>query len=84
MNWNCKIDKVENILESWSKRELSLFGKIQIIKTFALSQFVLPASLVSVPLDIIKRIERTLYQFLWGGKDKVKRKKVTQFSRMVD
>ena len=78
MNWNCKIDKVENILESWSKRELSLFGKIQIIKTFALSQFVLPASLVSVPLDIIKRIERILYHFLWGGRDKVKRKKITQ------
>ena len=31
MNLNCKIDKVENILESWSKRELSLFGKIQIV-----------------------------------------------------
>ena len=44
-----------------------MFGKIQIIKTFALSQFVLPASLVSVPLDIIKRIERILYKFLWGG-----------------
>ena len=78
INWNCKIDKVENVFESWSKRELSLFGKIQIIKTFALSQFVLPASLVSVPLDIVKRIEKILYQFLWGGKDKVKRKKITQ------
>ena len=56
MNWNCKIDKVENILESWSKRELSLFGRIQIIKTFALSQFVLSACLLAVPLDMIKRI----------------------------
>ena len=78
MNWNCKIEKVENILQSWSKRELSLFGRIQIIKTFALSQFVLSASLLAVPLDIIKHIERMLYKFLWGGKDKVKRKKVIQ------
>ena len=78
MNWNCKIEKVENILQSWSKRELSLFGRIQIIKTFALSQFVLSASLLAVPLDIIKHIERMLYKFLWGGKDKGKRKKVIQ------
>ena len=78
MNWNCKIEKVENILQSWSKRELSLFGRIQIIKTFALSQFILSASLLAVPLDIIKHIERMLYKFLWGGKDKVKRKKVIQ------
>ena len=78
MNWNCKIEKVENILQSWSKRELSLFGRIQIIKTFALSQFVLPASLLAVPLNIIKHIETMLYKFLWGGKDKVKRKKVIQ------
>ena len=52
--------------------------RFRLLKLFALSQFVLPASLVSVPLDIIKRIERILYHFLWGGKDKVKRKKITQ------
>ena len=68
MNWNCKIEKVENILQSWSKRELSLFGRIQIITTFALSQFVLSASLLAVPLDIIKHIERMLYKILMGWK----------------
>ena len=76
MNWNSKINKVESILESWRKRDLSLFGRIQILKTFALSQFVLPATLLVVPPDKIKQIESILYKFLWRGKDKVKRTKV--------
>ena len=48
MNWRSKTHKVQSILDSWSKRDLSLFGKIQIIKTFALSQFVLPATVLVV------------------------------------
>ena len=80
MNWISKINKVECILESWRKRDLSLLGKVQLIKTFALSQFVLPATLLVVPPNVIKckRIESMLYKFLWGGKDKVKRKRVIQ------
>ena len=50
----------------------------QIIKTFVVSQFVLPASLLVVPPEITKKIESILYEFLWGPRDKVKRVKVTQ------
>ena len=77
-NWDDKIDKVEQILDKWRDRELSLFGRIQIIKTFAVSQFVLPASLLVVPSNITKKIESMLYDFLWRSKDKVKRAKVIQ------
>ena len=72
-NWDDKIDKVKQILDKWRGRELSLFGRIQIIKTFAVSQFVLPASLLVVPSDITKKIESLLYEFLWRSKDKVRR-----------
>jgi len=78
MNWISRIEKTESIFENWKKRDLSLFGKIQVIKTFALSQFVLPATLLSVPPNIIKDIERSLYKFLWGSNDKVKRIKTIQ------
>ena len=77
MNWTSKIHKVQSVLDSWSKRDLSLFGKIQIIKTFALSQFVLPATVFVVIPEIVKQIETMLYRFLWNDKpDKVKRLKV--------
>ena len=78
MNWISKIDKVECVLNSWRKRDLSLLDKVQLMKTFALSQFVLPAALLVVPPNVIKHIESMLYSFLWGGKDRVKRKRVIQ------
>ena len=77
-NWDEKLQKVKHILASWKNRDLSLFAKVQIIKTFVVSQFVLPASLLVVPPEIIKKIETMLYEFLWGSRDKVKRVKVTQ------
>ena len=77
-NWDDKIDKVKQILDKRRDRELSLFGRIQIIKTFAVSQFVLPASLLVVPSNITKKIESMLYDFLWRSKDKVKRAKVIE------
>ena len=77
-NWDEKIEKVKHILASWKDRDLSLFGKVQIIKTFVVSQFVLPASLLVVPPEITKKIETMLYEFFWGSRDKVKRVKVTQ------
>ena len=36
-NFTNKLENVEQILESWNTRKLSLFGKVQIIKTFAIS-----------------------------------------------
>ena len=72
-NWDEKTDKVKHILTGWKDRDLSLFGKVQIIKTFVVSQFVLPASLLVVPPEITKKIESILYEFLWGPRDKVKR-----------
>ena len=65
-------------MKIWKERDLSLLGKVHVIKTFAISQFVLPASLLSVPQEVIKQIETTLHDFLWGSRDKIKRIKVIQ------
>ena len=77
-DFKIKEEKVEQILEKWNNRNLSLFGKVQIIKMFAISQFVLPATLLVVPEGVIKQIETLLYRFLWGTRDKVKRVNVFQ------
>ena len=66
------------MINKWEKRDLSLFGRIQIIKTFAISKLVLPASTQCVPVYIVKRIDKILYKFLWRSKDKVQQIKVIQ------
>ena len=77
-NFNEKIDQIEDILKRWEKRDLSLFGRVQILKTFAVSKLVLPATTQCVPDDFVKKINKIFYRFLWRSHDKVSRNKVMQ------
>ena len=57
----------------WKSRNLSLTGKILIIKVLGLSRFALLASLLSVPKEDIIKVNTLIYNFIWNGKiDKVK------------
>ena len=49
MNWNDKLNEIKAVLQSWAKRELSLFGKILVIKSLAISRVVMAATLLTVP-----------------------------------
>ena len=70
------ISKIKNILNQWSKRKLSLFGRVTIIKSLAISKFVhLFISLPAPPNELIKELEKLFYKFLWNsGPDRIKRK----------
>ena len=53
---------------------MSLTGRVLIVKALALSKFQYLASLVNIPENIIKQVNRIVYEFIWSGKtDKVKR-----------
>ncbi|GFR97404.1 retrovirus-related Pol polyprotein from type-1 retrotransposable element R2 [Elysia marginata] len=39
-NWKAKIENLERTFSLWSRRDLSIIGKIHIIKTFGLSLFI--------------------------------------------
>ena len=54
MNWNSKIDKITRLIKTWEKRNLSLLGKIQIIKTFLLSQFIYILQALAIPESVLK------------------------------
>jgi hypothetical protein len=61
-----------------------LYGKVTILKSFALSQLTYVATVVPSPIhqrvqeDFFKKVETILYNFLWGGphRDKIKRNTV--------
>ena len=77
-NFEEKVDSIEVILKKWEKRDLTLFGRVLVLKTFALSKLILPATTMCIPINIIKRIDALFYKFLWRSKDKVKRIRVVQ------
>ena len=69
-----KIERVKNILSSWSARRLTLLGKITIIKALAVSQIVHVLTSLPTHQGALKEINTLLYDFLWEGKgDKIKR-----------
>ena len=81
LNWLDKIDKIRQLILSWSKRDLSIYGKVQIIKSFAVSQLVNVASLLPIPNEIVKMINKIFFKYLWKSKDKVKRIKLLKPSK---
>ena len=70
-----KMTEMQKEINQWSKRDLTPFGKITVIKTLIISKIVhLLISLPSPSNKIMKEIDKMLYTFLWDGKpDKIKR-----------
>lgn len=74
LNFNLKIKKLQTNLDLWKSRDLTLFGKVLILKTLGLSQLVYSASNLNVPEEISDIAKKKLFNFLWNGKrDKIKR-----------
>ena len=75
VNYEARITKAKSWVSIWNRRDLTLMGKVTIIKSLIYSQF----SYLAIPLikpsnSLIKSIDTLTFNFLWGCKrDKVKR-----------
>ena len=52
----------------WSQRDLSLKGKITILKSLALPQLIYVTNVIYVPDSFIQKIDKDMVNFLWSGK----------------
>ena len=68
-NWQPRIDTVKQFIRNWEKRNLGLLGKICVIKTFLLSQFVYIMQSIALPEKILTEMNTLLFRFLWRKKD---------------
>ena len=74
MNFNHKLQKLQTNLDMWRARDLTLFGRVLIIKSLGLPQLIYSVSNLDVPREIISTIKTKLFNFLWKNKrDKIKR-----------
>ena len=67
------ISSIQHKLRIWKWRDLTIIGKIQIIKTFIIPIFLYRASLIPLGNDFVKQANKIIFDFIWKGKDKVKR-----------
>ena len=68
LNFNEKIENMEKLLFIWTSRNLSLKGKITIIKSLILPQILFLLTLIYVPKYILDKIEKLFLSFLWNFK----------------
>ena len=75
VNYEAKITKAKSWVNIWNRRDLTVLGKVTIIKSLIYSQFsYLAIPLIKPPKSLIKSIDTLTFHFLWGCKrDKIKR-----------
>ena len=55
-------------------RNISIYGKVVILKSLIISQFVYVASVLPTPQKLVKDLNKLLFNFIWNSKrEKVKR-----------
>ena len=81
-NYDSKIIHLENVCKLWSKRNLSIIGKIIIIKTFGISIFTHILNSIGMDEQRITKINQILYRFIWN-KSFSKTKTIEKVKRTV-
>ena len=75
LNWDTAVEKIEHMLNSWRSRRMSVFGKITVIKSLALSKISYIAASVATPDKVINKLNSIFYSFLWDGKKRKSKKR---------
>ncbi len=68
LNFIERIDKANRIINMWLSRNLTMYGRCQIIRTFVMSQFMYAASSIAIPPRVINMINKLIFRFMWRNK----------------
>ena len=72
-----RLDSIKKLINIWSARGLSIYGKVTIIKSFLIPKYIYVCSILPTPNELLKELNKILFKFLWKGVDKVTRASVT-------
>ena len=67
-NWLPRLSKLENNLNLWKTRSLSMIGKTLIINVLGASKFWFLAKVLPIPEWVVFRFKKLIFHFLWGSK----------------
>ena len=71
-NYTENVNNIELTFNIWKQRQLSILGKVQIIKTVGISKLLFVCNMSIVPDKIIKEAKSIFFKFLWNGPNKIK------------
>ena len=74
LNYKAKIHEIEKAIKQWNRRIITPIGKITVIKSLLVSKLThVFSALPNPPEKIIKSLNDLFFEFIWNGKDKIKR-----------
>jgi len=78
MNFDDKLTALKKLLNIWSIRDLSILGRITIVKSLALAKIIFMSSVLATPKSFIEDVNKTIFKFIWKGKPpKIKKSTLT-------
>lgn len=79
MNIEPKLEEINRCIALWSKRNISVIGKIVVVKTILLSKMVHLFTSLPIKPDYVKKIQKLLYGYIWSKKpDRIARNTLIQ------
>ncbi|KAL9989421.1 hypothetical protein ACROYT_G003968 [Oculina patagonica] len=73
LNFENHIKSVKKLLAQWRRRNLTILGKIQVIKSLIIPKFLYRLTNTTASETIVKEINKIMFNFIWNGQDKIKR-----------
>ena len=71
LNFDEIVKTIKERLKCWNWRNLTGLGRI--IKSFVIPVFMERVGLICSHKEIVKEVDKNIFNFIWKGKDKVKR-----------
>ena len=63
-NWLTKVSNMKRTIKQWSRRNLGIYGKVLIAKTYIISQCIFTMQSIGLPERVLSSINHTLYTFI--------------------
>ena len=80
VNYESKLEEIQKLLSCWSKRMLTPYGKITVIKSLPLSKIThLILALPTASTVIVNQLQMMFFNFVWNNaRDRIQRKVIIQ------
>ena len=65
LNWKPHIESITRTIFGWNKRNISLYGKIILCKTYLISKLNFILQSLALPKCVLEEIDRLIFKFLW-------------------
>ena len=68
INYDNKFDDMENVLNSWKNRNISVLERIKIVKVFALPKLTYIMSSLEIADTFVEKVQNSINCFIWNNK----------------